>query len=138
MTPLRWPLAGLAANLDDVAASYTLDCSCGTVLTGLALRDVGAQGTILGVDVSLDSQELARTRGVYDEIQTVDLNARLPFDDGTFAGVLCVGVMSYLEAEGAFTSVEVTDRLPYLPTHDGFAEEIGAIYCVFRVDQVDS
>lgn len=92
----------LAAHLDRFAGARILDCGCGTGLTGEALRAKGAKGVVVGVDVSRHSLELADARKVYDETRDVDLNGELPFADNSFDGVLCVGVMTYVEAEPLF------------------------------------
>lgn len=92
----------LADNLEGFAEARILDCGCGTGMTGQALRAAGAKGEITGVDVSTHSLELAAAKNVYDATREVDLNKRLPFDDRSFDGVLCVGVLSYVEAEPLF------------------------------------
>jgi SAM-dependent methyltransferase len=92
----------LAEHLEAFARTRILDCGCGTGMTGQALREKGARGTIIGVDVSMHSLELAAGKNVYEETRTVDLNATLPFEDDSFDGVLCVGVLSYVEPEPLF------------------------------------
>lgn len=164
----------LSAHLEAFATSRLLDCGCGTGMTGQALRAQGARGTIFGADVPEQSLALAAAKNVYDETQIVDLNAQLPFDDDSFDGVLCVGVLSYVEAEplfqqwkrvirpggvvvftcredffaprdypallqrldesGGMTCQKVTDPMPYLPGHPEFADTIGVMYGVLRVN----
>ena len=92
----------LAEHLEGFARTRILDCGCGTGMTGQALREKGARGSITGVDVSMHSLELAGGKNVYEETRTVDLNAPLPFEDDSFDGVLCVGVLSYVEPEPLF------------------------------------
>jgi SAM-dependent methyltransferase len=72
-----------------------LDVGCGTGLTGVALRDEGV-ASIVGVDLSPVSLEAARATGAYSALLPHDFNGGpLPFPDGAFGAVLCVGVMSY-------------------------------------------
>jgi SAM-dependent methyltransferase len=71
-------------------------------LTGAALRDAGARGTIAGLDVSEASLEIARAKGLYDRLDAVDLNGHLPLEDASIDGVLCVGVLTYVDAEPLF------------------------------------
>lgn len=92
----------LASHLEDFAGARILDCGCGTGMTGQALRAAGAKGPVTGVDVSTHSLELAAAKSVYDATQEVDLNKALPFGANSFDGVLCVGVLSYVEAEPVF------------------------------------
>jgi predicted TPR repeat methyltransferase len=75
-----------------------LDVGCGTGLVGRALRDHGITGEILGLDISRESLELARTNGAYDALAHADLQQRLPLDDDSVDVVVCVGVMTYLPA----------------------------------------
>lgn len=92
----------LADNMKCFEEARLLDSGCGTGLTGQALRNQGATGTIVGADISTHSLELAAAKDVYDETRAVDLNATLPFKDDSFDGVLCAGVLTYVEAEPLF------------------------------------
>jgi SAM-dependent methyltransferase len=73
-----------------------LDAGCGTGLSGMALRDAGFAGRLVGIDLSPDSVTLASARDVYDEVVIGDLQQPLPYEDGAFGGVVCVGVMTYV------------------------------------------
>ena len=92
----------LADNLEHFTEARILDCGCGTGISGQALREQGARGTVVGADISTHSLELAATKNVYDETRAVDLNAKLPFGDDSVDGVLCIGVLTYVEAETIF------------------------------------
>jgi len=92
----------LSDNLQHFAAAHILDCGCGTGLTGQALRSEGARGAIVGADISKHSLELAAAKNVYDETVATDLNSTLPFAADSFDGVLCAGVLSYVEAKPLF------------------------------------
>jgi predicted TPR repeat methyltransferase len=86
----------LAKHLPNLKTATILDCGCGTGMTGAALRKAGAGGAITGLDMSKASLEIARTKGVYDRLETADLNQSLAFEDETIDGALCVGVLSYV------------------------------------------
>lgn len=92
----------LAANLDDFGSASILDCGCGTGMTGQAIRSAGAKGSLTGADLSQESLGKASQKNVYDELVTVDLNAPLSFSDDSFDAVLCIAVLSYVEAEPVF------------------------------------
>lgn len=77
-------------------AKRLLDAGCGTGMVGVALRQAGFNGVIDGVDVSDASRTQARARGVYDELNHADLQQRLDIATGTYDGVVCVGVMTYV------------------------------------------
>lgn len=92
----------LSANLPGFAGAALLDCGCGTGMTGEALRAAGAEGPVTGIDVSEKSLEIARGKQVYTRVRPVDLNGPLPFEDDMFEGLLCVGVLTYVEAAPLF------------------------------------
>ena len=92
----------LLKHLGSEAAEHILDCGCGTGMAGKALRDRGAKGALIGADISEISLAHAADKGVYDETRIVDLNTQLPFGDDVFDGVLCIAVLSYVEAEPVF------------------------------------
>lgn len=71
-----------------------LDAGCGTGLSGLALHQAGYP-EIYGLDVSPQSVEKAQATGAYMEALVHDLNQRFPFEDDTFVGLACAGVLSY-------------------------------------------
>lgn len=77
-------------------ARSILDAGCGTGLAGQALRAVGFPGEIHGRDVSASSLRVAEVSGVYASLETIDLQQILPFADGEFDALICVGVMTYL------------------------------------------
>ncbi|MDW3213699.1 MAG: class I SAM-dependent methyltransferase [Ilumatobacteraceae bacterium] len=76
--------------------SRVLDAGCGTGLVGRALRRAGHEGELVGIDVSAASLELADRTGAYSATRAADLQQPLGFDDGSFAGLICVGVMTYV------------------------------------------
>lgn len=77
-------------------AESVLDIGCGTGLVGGALRARGFGGRLLGRDISQQSLELARQRGIYESLEQADLQRPLALDDDSVDAVVCVGVMTYL------------------------------------------
>lgn len=87
----------LAAQLPLPADLPILDAGCGTGLVGRALRDhpaLAARARI-GIDASPESVA-SLAPGVYTETLVVDLSEDLPFAPGSFAAVVCGGVLTYL------------------------------------------
>ena len=80
-----------------------LDAGCGTGLVGAELRRLGVD-RITGGDFSPASVDAARSRGVYDEVVALDLNAPLDFAEGRFGAAASIGVFSYLTDSAATMS----------------------------------
>ncbi len=77
-------------------ASHVLDVGCGTGRSGRALHASGFR-SIVGCDLSPVSLRHADSTGVYKRTLEVDLQQLpLPFDDGEFDALVCVGVMTYV------------------------------------------
>ena len=73
-----------------------LDAGCGTGLSGQALNAVGFRH-ITGTDLSQTSLDIAAQSGVYERLMQVNMQQLpLPGDADEFAGVVCVGVLTYL------------------------------------------
>lgn len=87
----------LARHLDNTVDARVLDCGCGTGMTGAALRAAGFAGPITGFDMSVASLDIARTKDIYADLKPVDLNGALPLDTDSIDGILCVGVLTYVE-----------------------------------------
>jgi len=77
-------------------ALVVLDAGCGTGLTGRALRTVGFEGALHGIDLSEQSVAIARDSGAYSTVEPANLQEALSFDDDSFDAVICVGVMTYV------------------------------------------
>ncbi|XP_070565383.1 methyltransferase-like protein 27 [Ptychodera flava] len=78
-----------------------LDCGCGTGLVGEQLRDMGYDN-IDGVDMSEDSLQIAREKGIYSKLLAEKLGAQ-PMDGvqkDSYDAIICCGV---------FVSGHVTD-----------------------------
>lgn len=89
----------MLALAGDVAGRRILDAGCGSGPLSAALRDRGA--VVTGIDVSAGMLTLARRRlGDGVDLHVVDLNDRLPFDDGAFDDVVASLVLHYLEDWG--------------------------------------
>lgn len=81
----------LASMVD--GAAEVLDAGCGTGLAGVELAARGVR-TIDGLDVSSDMLDVARGKGVYRDLATADMTARLGVADDRYDGVICVGVFT--------------------------------------------
>lgn len=88
----------LSKHLDGFATARVLDCGCGTGMTGAALREAGCGGPLIGYDMSASSLEIARSKEIYADLRAVDLNGPLPMSADSVDGVLCIGVLTYVEA----------------------------------------
>ncbi|MEO9904024.1 class I SAM-dependent methyltransferase [Nisaea sp.] len=92
----------LKGHLPGFDGAAILDCGSGTGLTGAALRAAGARGRLTGLDASESSLETAKQKHVYDRLEHADLNKHLPLEDESVDGILCIGVLTYLEEEAIF------------------------------------
>jgi SAM-dependent methyltransferase len=70
------------------AATRLLDVGCGSAWLGEHYSDY------TGIDLSPDAVEAARRRG--REVLLVDVDERLPFDDGSFDGVVLKDVLEHV------------------------------------------
>lgn len=78
-----------------LAAGSVLDAGCGTGMSGTALKTRGF--TCLGLDISTESLRVAEQRRVYESLKQHDLTQQLPFEDASFDGAVCVGVLAYVD-----------------------------------------
>lgn len=84
----------LSTNLPQKSA--ILDVGCGTGLCGKALLTAGFN-SVDGIDVSSRSLEIAKMTGAYTILREIDLQLLpLPIPDDDYAGLACVGVLTYL------------------------------------------
>lgn len=72
------------------------DAGCGTGLVGdcLAQSSLAGRFVLDGVDISAGMLALAREKGVYRDLWTVDLNERIEKPDGAYDLVVCVGTLT--------------------------------------------
>eukprot|EP00929_Paragymnodinium_shiwhaense_P053126 TRINITY_DN265_c0_g1_i1.p1 TRINITY_DN265_c0_g1~~TRINITY_DN265_c0_g1_i1.p1 ORF type:complete len:255 (-),score=61.36 TRINITY_DN265_c0_g1_i1:282-965(-) len=79
-------------------AAPVLDVGCGTGMSGEAMRTKGYTN-LHGCDISPVSLDVIRKEkpGVYEDLMVVDMEV-IPygFPEGFFEGVICVGVLSYV------------------------------------------
>ena len=73
-----------------------LDLGCGTGLAGQALQEQGYQ-TIIGVDISQKSLDIAREKQIYKALYKADIQQKLPFEDNEFEGIICTAVLTNME-----------------------------------------
>ena len=77
--------------------SRVMDASCGSGLTGTALKNLGFQ-RIEGMDISTNQLKLAEETGAYSKLHKVDMQVvPLPFEDGQFDAVNFIGALTYFE-----------------------------------------
>jgi predicted TPR repeat methyltransferase len=85
-------LALLARHLPR-GAGPLLDAGVGTGLMGQWLPLVG-YGVVDGLDLSAGMLAVAARKGVYRTLQQLALGGPLPYQDGTFAGIISTGVFT--------------------------------------------
>ena len=81
----------LVEGLDDLSSPIA-DYGCGTGLVGEVLRDLGCT-TIDGIDYSAGMLDVARAKGCYRDLIQADLTQPTSIANGTYAAMICVGVM---------------------------------------------
>jgi SAM-dependent methyltransferase len=91
-----------------------LDAGCGTGLQVEPLHLLGWRG-FTGVDLSTEMMEVARSKGLYDDLQQVELGTTLPFETDHFAATFCVGTMTPGHAP-----IETLDELIRVTRPGGF------------------
>lgn len=86
----------LASRLKPEDHPQLLDAGCGTGLVGQALKAKGFHD-VVGIDLSPDSLDLAAKTRSYRALAEADFG-ELPLNlsDGSFGGLLSVGVLSYV------------------------------------------
>jgi predicted TPR repeat methyltransferase len=81
--------AELAQNLE-WRDQKVIDFGCGTGLVGEALAELGFVD-VDGADISTGMLEQARAKQTYRNLLCIDLTARIPLDDNSYAAGLCIG-----------------------------------------------
>ncbi|KAL4819961.1 S-adenosyl-L-methionine-dependent methyltransferase [Aspergillus spinulosporus] len=108
-----------------------LDAGCGTGLVGdcLARSSLSGNFCLNGIDLSEGMLNVARGKGVYQSLQTADLNERIPGPDGKYDVVVCVGTLTkghvgtgVLEE---FARLTMNGGLMVATVHDGIWESGG-------------
>lgn len=122
-----------------------LDAGAGTGLIGEWLKLLG-YAPVEGVDLSAGMLAVAARKGAYDRLDEGDLTARLPFEDGRFAGCVCSGVFTtgHVGAEGLDELLRVLrpGGVLVLTVKDktwegGFAARVGELERAGRVARLD-
>ncbi len=83
----------LASRVADKGARV-LDAGAGTGLVGEELHRVGFE-RITALDMSPGMLAQAEQKSVYEELVVGELGKPLPFETGQFAGVTCIGVLTF-------------------------------------------
>lgn len=83
---------------DSTTATRILDAGCGTGRVGVALRETGVAGSLVGIDLSAGMLARAEALGIYESLEQGSLEA-MPFDDGAFDGVVSAGVLTHGHVE---------------------------------------
>lgn len=93
-------LAKLLKSCFDVNTSFkaTLDLGCGTGLSGQPFKDFSEK--ITGVDVSANMLEVAKQKGIYDELVQEDIVDFLKSSSGIFDLCILADVLIYLGDPG--------------------------------------
>jgi len=91
----RHPAVGVALLVSHAPARAgpVLDAGCGTGIVGDLISVMGYR-PVHGLDLSEGMIAIARRRGCYDELHRLGLGGPLPFADGHFAAVVCIGVFT--------------------------------------------
>lgn len=81
-----------------------LDAGAGSGISGQALRNripCLEKSEMMGLDISEEMLQEARTKGCYTSTQVVNLSETpLPFESNSYDIVICVGTLTYLEPRG--------------------------------------
>ena len=86
--------AGLLATYVADKEARVLDAGAGTGMVGEELDRLGFQH-ITALDMSPGMLAAAAERAVYKELVVGELGKPLPFETGGFAGVTCIGVLTF-------------------------------------------
>lgn len=88
--------AAIAKNYVKLDAKI-MDASCGSGLTGTALKNLGFID-IEGMDISASQLKLAKATGAYSKLHKVDMQVSpLPFEEKQFDAVNFIGALTYFE-----------------------------------------
>ncbi len=76
-------------------SARVMDAGAGTGLVGQAMKDEGFRH-LVAVDYSAQMLEIARCKGIYDEVHQCDLSKRTNFDGDSFDAVVTCGTTSQM------------------------------------------
>ena len=104
-----------------------LDAGCGTGLVGIELKKFGYL-YVEGIDFSQDMLDLV-PKGIYKNLQKVDLNLNLKFKDNMYDVIVCVGTFTYghVKAHALNELIRVTKNKGFIcfTINEGIYEEYG-------------
>ena len=104
-----------------------LDAGCGTGLVGIELKKFGYL-YVEGIDFSQDMLDLV-PKGIYKNLQKVDLNLNLKFKDNMYDVIVCVGTFTYghVIAHALNELIRVTKNKGFIcfTINEGIYEEYG-------------
>ncbi|KAL3433415.1 S-adenosyl-L-methionine-dependent methyltransferase [Aspergillus tetrazonus] len=108
-----------------------LDAGCGTGLVGdcLAQSSLSGKFDLNGVDLSEGMLEVARGKGIYQSLETADMNEGIPSPDGRYNVVVCVGTLTKGHVGAGvleeFARLTMKNGLVVATVHDGIWESGG-------------
>ena len=111
---LPWHSAACVLKHVPFGSGPVLDAGCGTGLQVEPLHLLGWRG-FTGIDLSTEMMEVARSKGLYDELRQVRLGEELPFDTDQFALSLSIGTITPGHAP-----IETLDELIRVTRTGGF------------------
>lgn len=85
--------AGVFTRYVSPDAGPILDAGCGGGLQAEPLAQLGF-GPLIGLDLSMGMLEVARRKGIYNELLQGALGRELPLPDGHVQAVLCIGTIT--------------------------------------------
>ena len=91
-----------------------LDAGCGSGLAGIELKKRGYTN-IHGVDFSKSMLNLI-PNNIYQNVELIDLNEPLKYDDNDFGAIICVGAFTYghVKAHALDEFIRVTNKNGYI------------------------
>jgi len=90
--PLPWHMRAIAGRLGDLDGASVVDIACGDGAWLAGLAELGAR--VSGIDISVRAVNLARQRLPQGDIRQ-GVAERLPFADGAFDLVTCLGSLEH-------------------------------------------
>ncbi len=84
--------------------ALVLDAGCGTGRTGAVLAKRGYTN-IVGVDISQKMLDIAARKQIYKSLHKGNLITDLPFEEGKFDAIFCVGVLSHINDPRVFSEM---------------------------------
>jgi predicted TPR repeat methyltransferase len=83
----------IRAEIGDAAGLAILDIGCGTGLSGVGLKERAAQ--LVGIDLSPEMIEMARERGIYDQLEVAEITEWLDQAQAQFDLVVACDCLVY-------------------------------------------